>query len=309
MPRVICSASKHLRHLSLQALTVMVMCAAAAAYGSGDGLNIWGKPSATATVGQAYSFTPTPADPTGRKLSFAIVNKPAWATFSTQTGKLSGTPTAANVGTQANIRISVSDGVDTALLPLFSIKVAAASGVDQPVISGTPPTSVTAGSTYKFQPAAKDPDGKTLSFSVQNKPAWATFSIASGLLDGTPTTTQVGTYGDIIISASNGQHSSALPAFNVAVTATQPAGGNATVSWVPPTHNTNGSALTDLAGIKIYYGTSPSNLSHMAQVASSTDTSYTVGNLGAGTWYFGAVAYTTTGVQSAMSAVVSALIP
>jgi hypothetical protein len=242
-------------------------------------------------------------------LTFAIVNKPAWATFSSQTGKLAGTPTTSNIGTQADIRISATDKVATALLPEFSIRVVAATGADKPVISGAPPTSVTAGSTYKFQPTAKDPDGKTLSFSVQNKPAWASFSIASGLLDGTPTSTQVGNYGNIIISTSNGQYSSSLPGFNVAVTTTQPATGNATVNWVPPTENTNGSALTDLAGIRIYYGTSPSSLSKMVQVASPTATSYTIGNLAAGTWYFGGVAYTTSGVQSAMSAVASALIP
>jgi hypothetical protein len=287
-----------------------VICAAAAAQAANDGLNIWGKPPSTAIVGQTYSFTPSPADPTGRRLSFSIVNKPAWAAFSTQTGRLWGTPAAANIGTQSDIRITVSDSVDTARLPLFSIKVVPATGgVDQPVIAGTPPTSVTAGSTYKFQPTAKDPDGKPLSFSVQHKPAWATFSIASGLLGGTPTGAQVGTYGDIIISASNGQYSSALPAFSVAVTTTPPATGNVTVNWVAPTENTNGTALTDLAGVRIFYGTSPSSLSHMVQVASASETSYTISNLAAGSWYFGGVAYTTSGVQSAMSAVVSALIP
>jgi hypothetical protein len=45
------------------------------------------------------------------------------------------------------------------------------------------------------------------------------------------------------------------------------------------------------------------------QVASTTQTSYTVANLAAGTWYFGSVAYTNTGVKSAMSALVSASIP
>jgi hypothetical protein len=309
MPRVTRSASKHLRRLSLHALTATVICAAAAAYGSGDGLNIWGKPPATATVGQAYSFTPTAADPSGRRVWFAIVNKPAWATFNTQTGHLSGTPAAANVGTKSDITITVSDGIDTAKLPAFSISVITATGsVDRPVISGTPPTSVSMGSTYKFQPTAKDPDGKALSFSVQHKPAWATFSIATGLLDGTPTSAQVGAYDDIIISASNGQYSSALPAFNVTVTSAQST-GNATISWVPPTENTNGSPLTDLAGIRIYYGNSPSSLTRMVQVASAGETSYTIANLAAGTWYFGGVAYTTTGVQSAMSSVVSALIP
>jgi Putative Ig domain len=182
--------------------------------------------------------------------------------------------------------------------------VVTAHASDVPVISGTPPTSVIAGSTYEFQPSARDPDGKTLSFSVQHKPVWARFSIASGLLDGTPSSSQTGSYSDIIISASNGQYSAALPAFSVTV-----ASPSATIDWLPPTENTNGSQLTDLAGTRIYYGTSASNLNHMVQVASATLKSHTIGNLAAGTWYFGCVAYTLAGTESAMSAVVSKHIP
>jgi len=85
--------------------------------------------------------------------------------------------------------------------------------------------------------------------------------------------------------------------------------GTATLHWVVPTENTNGTALTDLAGVRIYYGTSASNLSQMVQMASTSQTSYTVSNLTAGVWYFASRAYTTTGVQSALSSVVSKSIP
>jgi len=299
------------RRLSVRALAGAVVCfgaAAAHATTAADGLSISGSPPQSVTVGQAYSFTPTTANPKKRHVSFGIVRKPGWLTFSTTTGRLSGTPTAADVGTSpANILIWVEDGVDNAYLdPEFGIKVSAAgTSADKPSISGTPPTSVTVGSTYKFQPSAKDPDGKTLSFSVQNKPAWATFSIATGLLEGTPSSTQTGAYDDVIISASNGQYSSALPAFDVTVTGSTSSTASAVIDWIPPTKNTNGSPLTDLAGVRIYYGTSAANLSHMVQISSSTQTSYTLGNLTAGTWYFGGVSYTTTGAQSAMSHVVS----
>jgi hypothetical protein len=100
----------------------------------------------------------------------------------------------------------------------------------------------------------------TLSFSVQNKPAWANFSIASGLLSGTPTSTQTGTFGNIVISVSDGQASSALPAFGITVTAPINTTGSATVSLTPPAQNTDGSPLTDLAGMRVYYGTSSSSL-------------------------------------------------
>ena len=291
--------------VSLPAFTLTVIAPAA------DKPVLSGAPLTHATMGQTYSFTPTVSNPAKLPLRFNIYNKPAWATFNTSTGHLSGIPAAASVGTQSYVTIFATDGVLRVSLPAFTLKViAGTSTADKPVISGSPLTSVTAGSTYKFQPAAKDPDGKTLSFSVQNKPSWASFSISSGLLDGTPTRSQSGTYGNIIISASNGQYSSALPAFSVTVNnAVTSSTGTATLHWVVPTENTNGTALTDLAGVRIYYGTSASNLSQMVQMASTSQTSYTVSNLTAGVWYFASRAYTTTGVQSALSSVVSKSIP
>ena len=135
--------------------------------------------------------------------------------------------------------------------------------------------------------------------------------LLAGLLDGTPTSSQTGTYSNIIISASNGQYTSALPSFSVVVTkaATTASTGAATIDWTPPSENTNGTKLTNLAGFRIYYGTSAASLNQMVQVASATETTYTISNLAAGTWYFAGVAYTTAGTQSAMSNVVSAAIP
>jgi len=277
------------------------------------GLRISGSPASTVNVGSSYSFTPTTTDSnSGRTLSFAVANKPAWASFSSSTGHLSGTPTAASVGKYADVVIAVYDGLTSAVLPNFGITVQASGSSTSSgsvKISGTPPASVTAGSAYRFQPSATDSAGRTVSFSVANKPSWATFSIASGLLSGTPTTSQTGTYANITISASDGQSSSALPPFSISVGTTQAATGSATLEWSDPTKNTNGSALTDLAGIHIYYGTSESAMNHEITVSSTSETSYTISGLAAGTWYFGATAYTTAGMQSALSEVGSKTIP
>ena len=165
----------------------LAACAATIATAS---VTISGSPPNTVTVGSAYSFTPTATDSAGRKVSFNITGKPSWATFSSTTGKLSGTPSSANVGKYINIGIAATDGVSTAV-KWFGITVL--SGTNTTVkISGTPSTSATVGSAYKFQPTATDSAGKTLSFSVSNKPSWATFSIANGLLSGTPTSAQSG---------------------------------------------------------------------------------------------------------------------
>lgn len=173
-----------------------------------------------------------------------------------------------------------------------------------PTISGTPPTTVTAGQAYSFTPSASGPSGMTLSFSVQNLPSWAKFSIATGNVSGTPASSNVGTFSNIAISVSDGQASAALPAFSIQVNA-QAVSGSATLSWVPPTTNTDGTPLTDLSGFIVNYGTSPSAMTQTVNVSSATATGYTVQNLAAGTWYFTVVAYTTVGTQSAPSDVAS----
>ena len=270
-----------------------------------DNVTISGSPATSVTAGQGYAFTPTAADSLGRTLVFAISNRPAWATFSTSSGQLSGTPGTGAAGTYSNIVIAVSDGWKSATLPAFSIQVLASqptASQPPPTISGTPPTTDVAGSAYSFRPSASGPSGMTLSFSVQNKPTWANFSIANGLLSGTPTTAQTGTYSNIVISVSDGQASSALPAFGITVTAPVATTGSATVSLTPPTQNSDGSPLTNLAGMRVYYGTSPSSLNQKIQLAGTAPMTYTVSNLASGTWYFGATAYTTSGAEGAMSA-------
>jgi hypothetical protein len=73
------------------------------------------------------------------------------------------------------------------------------------------------GSAYSFQPIASDPDGNALTFSIANKPVWATFSTSTGLLTGTPTLAQAGTTSSIVISVSDGALSASLAAFNLTV--------------------------------------------------------------------------------------------
>lgn len=176
-----------------------------------------------------------------------------------------------------------------------------------PVISGTPATSVAVGSTYRFQPTASDPNGDTLAFSITNRPSWATFNTTNGLLTGTPTLGNVGTYSSVTIRVSDGTTSVSLPAF--AINVAQSSSGAATLSWTPPTQNTNGSALTNLAGYRIYYGTSSTALTQQVQVANAGVSSYVVSGLGSGTYYFAVRAYNTTGAESASSNVATKTLP
>jgi hypothetical protein len=259
---------------------------------------ITGTPTATIAANTAYNFRPVGADPDGDTLTYSIQNRPSWASFSTSTGRLSGTPTSANVGTSARITISVSDGEFTTSLPSFTIQVLA-SGNRAPTISGTPITSILALLPYAFTPRASDPDGDALTFSIQNKPAWATFNTTTGRLSGTPTLADITSFGNIVITVSDGSATASLPAFGISVL--NSATGTATVGWSAPTENTDGTSLTDLSSYRLVYGQDPEDLGQSITIGNANTTSYTVEDLTPGTWYFGLRAVNSTGVESAVS--------
>jgi hypothetical protein len=262
---------------------------------------ISGAAPTSVTSGQTYSFTPTASDPDGNSLTFSITNRPAWATFNANTGQLSGTPAAANVGTYGNIVIRVSDGQATASLAAFGITVQAVNGA--PAISGTPSTTAAAGQAYAFTPTGNDPDGNTLTFTVTNLPSWAGFNASTGRLSGTPTAAHVGVYDNIVVSVSDGQIGASLPAFAITVTAATT--GSVTLSWTPPTTNSDGSPLTDFAGYRIYWGTSPTNFPNSVTVDNAGLSSYVVEQLTPATWYFVVTAFHAHGTESNFSNVAS----
>jgi hypothetical protein len=266
-----------------------------------------GTPATSVTVGTAYSFTPSAADPDNDTLGYTIANKPAWAAFDTSTGRLSGTPTSQNVGAFSGIVITVSDGKLNASLTAFAITVTAVAN-RAPTISGTPATSVAAGTAYNFQPSGADADGDTLTYTIQNKPAWATFNGSTGRLSGTPTTTSAGVYPAIVISVTDTKDTVSLPAFSITVTAPT-TNGSATLSWTPPTQNTDGTPINNLAGFRIQYGTSANALTQTIAVNNPGLATYVVSGLSSGNWFFSVRAYDGGGAESANSNVVSTTIP
>lgn len=297
-PNIVISASNGTASASLAPFSLTVSAPTAPV--------ISGTPATSVMAGQSYKFQPTATDPAGTGLTFAILNCPTWASFDTATGELSGTPTAAEVGSYLSIGITVSDGTLSASLPQFTIIVSPAAAAASPTISGSPTTFVVSGSAYSFTPATTDPSGGPLTFSIANAPSWAAFNTATGELSGTPTAADVGTYANIIISVSDGKTSASLPVFPIAVT--QIANGSANLSWAAPTQNTDGTPLTNLAGYRIYYGNTAATMTQSVQIADPNTVSYTISNLMPGTWFFSMRSYTTANVESALSGVASTTI-
>ena len=85
--------------------------------------------------------------------------------------------------------------------------------------------------------------------------------------------------------------------------------GSAGLSWSPPTTNTDGSPLNDLAGYYVYVGTEPNSLARLIAISDPKTTTSTVKDLTPGTWYFAVTAVNGGGSESARSKIVSKTIP
>jgi hypothetical protein len=92
-----------------------------------------------------------------------------------------------------------------------------------------------------------------------------------------------------------------------------PAGtGTASLSWTPPTENTDGSALTNLAGFRIHYSTvgdAGPSLSKTIDVGNAGAMTYVVSGLSAGPWAFAVEAYNAQGHTSLPSNTVTKIVP
>ncbi|MFT5815297.1 MAG: hypothetical protein ACI9VT_003069, partial [Psychroserpens sp.] len=96
---------------------------------------------------------------------------------------------------------------------------------ESPTISGTNPTNTLNPRTpdrYSFTPVATDPENSALTFSIENKPDWASFNASTGELTITdPSNTiaaaDAGLYSDIQITVNDGINSASLSAFFINV--------------------------------------------------------------------------------------------
>lgn len=173
------------------------------------------------------------------------------------------------------------------------------SGNSAPTITGSAPTTARVGEPYTFQPFANDTDGDALQFTATGLPPWASLDASTGRLTGTPTAGEEGTSGQITIAVSDGREQAALPPFRISVA--QMATGTATLSWLPPTDNADGTPLTDLAGYRIVYGRNPADLDQSIAITNPSINAYVVERLSPGTWHFEVIALNATSVESAPS--------
>jgi hypothetical protein len=172
-------------------------------------------------------------------------------------------------------------------------------------LSGTPVTWAKVGQPYAFKPTAYDADRDPLKFAISGKPGWASFDTTNGTLYGTPTSANVGTFSNIVISVTDGKATTKLAPFSITVSSG--ATKSVTLNWAKPTTNEDGSQLTDLAGYTVYYGTQSRTYSKSVRLGAAT-TSVVLEGLTTGRWYFSIRSRNTSGVTSDYSGEVSVLL-
>jgi hypothetical protein len=99
-------------------------------------------------------------------------------------------------------------------------------------------------------------------------------------------------------SPATGSSSSKTP---LPAPAPAPTSAAVTLAWDPPTQNSDGTALTDLVGYKIHYGTASQDYTDVVELNNPGLTRYVVDSLPAGEYYFAVAAYNSKGDESLLS--------
>ena len=93
-------------------------------------------------------------------------------------------------------------------------------------------------------------------------------------------------------------------------TQTQSTATSVDLAWKAPATRTDGSYLSnsELAGYRVYMGTTSDNMSPLVDLNDETITSYSVGTLPAGSYYFAVSAYDIDGLESGFSQILKIVV-
>ena len=118
-----------------------------------------------ADVDEPYSYAVQATDPEGNALQFefsASTTTPDGLSIASDTGELTWTPTASQIGEHA-VAILVRDDSGAVASQAFTIDVRENL---PPEILSSPTTSITAGSTYRYSVRATDPESGELTYCL-----------------------------------------------------------------------------------------------------------------------------------------------
>src|SRR5262249_53387298 len=186
-------------------------------------------PPGTGTVGRAYAYDLTGADPEGDPLFWALDAAPPGMSLDATRGTLRWQPTGEQIG-PAERGVPLADGQGASSTQTFSVVV---RGVNlPPAVVSTPPTQGSAGQAYFYAVRAVDPESDALTFALTTQPTGMTINPATGLIVWTPSDVQTGP-NNVAVLVSDGQGGTAAQTFTVVVAA--PVNHPPTITTAPVT--------------------------------------------------------------------------
>ncbi|GAA4443172.1 hypothetical protein GCM10023156_00020 [Novipirellula rosea] len=172
------------------------------------------EPITTAVVGNTYRYRPTAFDADGDELTFSQAFGPQGMTIDPATGTLAWTP-AADENFYVDVTLRVDDGNGGFALQPFQVFLTVAENSD-PVFTSVPRGPAAVGVPWSYPAQATDPDGDTVTYSIDQASDDRSIDIvaATGMVTWTP-----GAVGDytINVTASDDRGGSATQTIFLAV--------------------------------------------------------------------------------------------
>ncbi|BAS59966.1 YD repeat protein (plasmid) [Leptolyngbya boryana NIES-2135] len=155
-------------------------------------------PPTIAGVGQTYSYQAIATDPENQPINFVLGRAPAGAVLHPQTGVLTWTPQAGQLGSQT-VEIQAIDDEGAITTQTFTIQVQAEIVNRAPSITSQPTFVADSSAPYTYQVKATDQDaGDQLTYQLLAGPSGVQIDAQTGLLSWA--TPEVGTY-KIVVGA------------------------------------------------------------------------------------------------------------
>ncbi len=124
-------------------------------------------PSVNTLVDQLYTYQVTGVDPEGENLTFRLIENPNGMTINPNTGLIQWTPTRSQAGL-SDITVEIVDPLGATGQQRFQIL---SIGNNQaPIVTSRSPSVVIAGETYQYDVIATDPDGDSLTYTLEQAP-------------------------------------------------------------------------------------------------------------------------------------------
>ncbi len=196
------------------------------------------EPTRQAVVGRPWQYRASGVDAENDTLTFTLDSGPAGLTITPQ-GIVNWTPAGNQLGSQL-VQIKVSDGRGGEAIQLFTLNVVTSAPNTNPVITGTPRTSVRVGDQYLAQLSASDADGDPLTYSLPTSPNGMTIN-NDGRLHFSPTAAQLGAH-QVTVRVVDGQGGSAETTFTLSVVG-QETNSTPEITSTPPSAATLGRTL------------------------------------------------------------------